>query len=499
MKQSNKWLDTLLSIAVSVMVFLGCQGSTVEGEIPSPSAVSPSVTKNYIVSNITEYNSKVKSLMAGDTLTLAKGVWKDSKLVFFGEGTADKPILLTVEEYGKTTIEGLSNLQIYGNYLIVDGLMFTNGHSATEQLIEFRKGSSLTANNSVLKNCVIDNYNRPSSTDKDAWVNLWGRNNRVENCYFGTKTNLGVTLIVWPNGDGHNKNYHHISNNYFAGRPNLDVNGAETIRIGTSDYSMEISGTIVESNYFEYCNGESEMISIKSCENRIIDNTFFECEASVVLRHGNRNEISGNYFIGNRKENTGGVRVINQGHKIFNNYFYGCMGTTFRTSLNIMKGLVDSPINGYHQVKDVEICFNTWVDCDMPWLLSFGTREKQDLLPVNVKIAHNIVYSPNEPTLIKAYDNIDGITFENNLLKGKNGFEKGAGFIEGSITTPSGTNGYPLAVTDVKTPAISYVSTDIEGRRRKELTPIGAFDMNGAPVTKVQAVRSNSGPVWYKK
>ncbi len=73
------------------------------------------------------------------------------------------------------------------------------------------------------------------------------------------------------------------------------------MRIGTSDYSMEISATIVEGNYFEYCNGEVELISIKSCENRILNNTFFESEGGVCLRHGNRNEVAGNYFIGNNK------------------------------------------------------------------------------------------------------------------------------------------------------------------------------------------------------
>lgn len=484
-----------------IMVLGGCEGSAdADINLPAPPEQSvPSTAKNYKVANMTEYQSKVGLLVPGDTITLAKGVWKDCKFVFHGEGTESKPITLTVEEYGKTTIEGVSNLKMYGNHLVVDGLIFTNGYSATEQLIEFRKGSSQTTNNSTLKNCVIDNYNRADVTEKDAWVNLWGRNNKVEHCYFGTKTNLGVIMIIWPNGEGHNKNYHQVTRNYFAGRPDLGVNGAETIRIGTSDYSKEISGTIIKGNYFEYCNGETEMISIKSCENRITENTFFECEGSVTLRHGNRNEISGNYFIGNKKANTGGVRVINAGHKIFNNYFYGCKGTTYRAPLNIMKGIPDSPDNGYHQVKDVEICFNTWVDCDLPWQLSYGKDANQTLLPVNTKIANNIVYCPKVSTLIKAYDNIDGITFENNIAQGSKGFESRTGFVSGTINVDN-NEGYPFAVSETKgTSAFSYVSTDIDGRKRPSSTLIGCIDKNGSQPITAQATKSNCGALWYKK
>ena len=39
------------------------------------------------------------------------------------------------------------------------------------------------------------------------------------------------------------------------------------------------------------------------------------------FRHGNNALVAGNWFIGNKKH-TGGIRVINEGHKIFNNYFY---------------------------------------------------------------------------------------------------------------------------------------------------------------------------------
>jgi len=453
---------------------------------------------NYKVANITEYNAAVKSLQPGDTIVLAKGVWNNAQIVFYGEGTELEPITLTVEEYGKTTLEGLSSLQMYGNYLVVDGLVFVNGRAPGKQLIEFRKGTSKTANHSVLKNCVVDRFNKVDRAEEDSWVNLWGQHNTVENCYFAGKTNQGVTLIVWPNGEGHNQNYHRISKNHFGPRPRLGSNGGETIRIGTSHVSKQNSNTIVEGNFFEHCNGEVEIISVKSCENRIVNNTFFECEGSVVLRHGDRNDVEGNYFIGNAKPFTGGIRVINEGQKVFNNYFYALRGKDFRGPLVIMNGVPNSPDNRYHQVKDAEITFNTWVDCELPWQLAVGSDEERSLTPMNTKIANNIVYCPEEPLLIKAFDKIDGISFSDNLLVSNQGNEVGAGFVQAQVRMGRGPGGLPLSFTTATTTTdVPYVKTDIDGRNRSDKKWIGAIEMNGAQPTVQQASKANSGVKWY--
>lgn len=450
------------------------------------------------VTSVIEFNNKVKTLQPGDSLILSKGVWKDAQLVFFGEGTKEKPITLTVEESGATTLEGLSDLKMSGNYLVVDGLVFINGYAPGKQVIEFRKGTQKTANNSVLKNCVIDRYSKSDRMDEDSWVNLWGKYNTIENCYFAGKTNKGVTLIVWPNGEEHNQNYHRVYRNYFGLRPRLGMNGGETIRIGTSHVSMQNSNTIIEGNLFEHCNGEVEIISVKSCENRIIDNTFLECEGSIVLRHGHRNEVSGNYFLGNMKPSTGGVRVINEGHKVFNNYFHGLRGKDFRGPLVIMNGVPNSPDNRYHQVKDAEITFNTFVDCELPWQLCVGSDEERTLTPINTKIANNIVYCPTEPLLIRAFDKIDRITFSDNILYSEKGNEVGDGFTEAQVRLGRGQAGLPLAFTTATaTLDFPYVTTDIDGRQRGDKKWIGAIEMNGNQATKVLASKTNCGPSWY--
>src|SRR6185369_16670177 len=135
------------------------------------------------------------------------------------------------------------------------------------------------------------------------------------------------------------------------------------IRVGTSDFSFNQSRTVVEDNFFEHCNGDVEIISSKSIGNTFRRNTFFECEGALSLRHGNGSTVEGNYFFGNHKPLTGGVRIVGEDHTVFNNYFADLAGSSSRAPLAIMQGITNSPLNGYFQVKRAMVAFNSFVNC----------------------------------------------------------------------------------------------------------------------------------------
>ena len=118
------------------------------------------------------------------------------------------------------------------------------------------------------------------------------------------------------------ENFHSIDHNYFGARLPLASNGGEIIRVGVSQHCEFSSNTQIRDTFFEHCDGETEIISIKSCWNNIRNNLFKKCQGSVVLRHGNYNTVENNIFLGNNKEGTGGVRVINKGQWVVNNLFY---------------------------------------------------------------------------------------------------------------------------------------------------------------------------------
>jgi poly(beta-D-mannuronate) lyase len=225
--------------------------------------------------------------------------------------------------------------------------------------VAFRAGNT-AAHHCRLTRCSILNYSPPDKKSNTKWVSLYGTHNRVDHCIFGGKTNGGQTLVVWLSGE---PNHHRIDHNHFGRRPPLGFNGGETIRVGTSDWSMSDSHTTVEYNLFEECNGEIEIVSNKSCRNTYRYNTFVNCEGALTLRHGNRCAVEGNFFFGNHKAGTGGVRVIGEDHIVVNNYFAGLAGEGSRSALTMMNGIPDSPLAGYLQVKRALIEFNTFVDC----------------------------------------------------------------------------------------------------------------------------------------
>lgn len=371
-----------------------------------------------LVRTVDEFNAAVEKAQPGDKIVLANGVWKDAELVFTGKGTAEAPITLTVEEKGKVSFEGQSNLSIAGEYLLVEGLVFKNGYTPTGEVISFRKNKEELCNNCRVTECVIDNYNNPERFESDKWVVVYGKNNRVDHCYLTGKRNHGVTLAVRLNTEESRENFNRIDHNYFGHRPILGANGGETLRVGTSHYSLTNSNTNVENNYFDRCNGEHEIISSKSCQNIYRNNTFFECQGTLTMRHGNETLVESNYFFGNGKANTGGIRIINETQKVINNYCEGLTGYRFRGALVVMNGVPNSPPNRYFQVIDSEASNNTFVNCDHIQLCA-GSDEERSATPKNTSISNNIFYNDSKDNLFTIYDDISGIRFVDNLISEK--------------------------------------------------------------------------------
>ena len=229
---------------------------------------------------------------------------------------------------------------------------------------------------------------------------------------------MGVLLAVILDDERSRENFHSIDHNYFGKRPPLASNGGEIIRVGVSQHCQFNSNTQIKNNFFEHCDGETEIISIKSCSNVVEENVFKECQGSVVLRHGDNNLVKGNYFLGNDKTGTGGVRVINKGQKVINNIFYKCRGVDFRSPLAIMNGIPNSPAHRYVQVINAEIDSNTFYECS-PMSLCEGSDAERTLPPDNVTFSNNIFYNTRDSIIYKAYDDIKGIKFSGNKVSDK--------------------------------------------------------------------------------
>ena len=396
-------------------------------------ACSNSLIVNSIkVTNIDELNKAIDSCKAGDQIILANGIWKDVQIKFRGKGTIDNPITIKAETTGKVTIEGESYLKFGGEYLVVEGLYFKNGFSPSNAVIDFKISSKdkpdEISNNCKVTNCVIEDFNKPKRDKSDLWVQFWGRHNTLSNCYIAGKTNRGPTVRVSIAGIESINNYHQIVNNHFGPRPVKGGPSGETIQLGDSYTSMSPSHTMVANNLFEECNGEVEVISSKTNFNIFKNNVFYKSEGSLVTRHGNYSMIDGNYFIGDgENENYGGIRIINTGHWVVNNYFYGLKGKSFRSPLAVMNGIPKSPLNRYNQVTDVVVAYNTYVNCSSPWQFGVGTNIAQaKVLPkseirsaraIRTTVANNIIYNEKGlESIVVENDKADGVAFMKNII-----------------------------------------------------------------------------------
>ena len=468
---------------------------------------------NIKVNSIEGLHEAIKNSSAGDNIILANGVYKDVEIEFYGHGTANKPITLKAETPGEVSIEGVSNLKIGGDYLVVEGLHFKNGYTPSKNVIQFKINDTLIANHSTVTNCVIDAFTQPDRDVSDHWVEFWGRHNQLSNNYITGKSNFGPTVMVRLDGNQHIKNYHQIINNHFGPRPRKGGPHGETMQIGDSGTSMTPSHTNVENNLFERCNGEVEIISSKSNNNTFKNNVFFESEGSLVLRHGNYATIDGNIFIGNdNSEFIGGIRVINTGHWITNNYFYKLKGSTFRAPLAIMNGIPKSPLNRYNQVTDVVIAHNSFIDTKTPFHFSVGSNVSQSEVlpkseirsarPIRTVIANNILYNQTPFDFpIKNYDKVDGVLFKNNYTNSANKSEvKPKGLITANMDVTKVSSQLMVPKIDNSNVYLGFdfetIDTDLFGNKRtSENNAVGAIINTGD--YKALYDSSNYGTDWF--
>jgi len=411
------------------------------------------------VRNAAELEAAAKSAQPGDTVVLQNGTWDNALIRLTASGTQEKPIVFRAQTAGKVVITGTSQLRLGGNWLVIDGWYFTKGHTPGNAVIDFRVSDRQLANHCRVTNCAIDDFSQPRRMAEDYWISFSGQHNRVDHCSFRNKKNLGVLVAVILDDDRSRTNYHEIDHNYFGVRPALASNAGEIIRVGVSQHCQFNSNTQIHDNFFEHCDGETEIVSIKSCSNVVRNNLFKESQGDVVLRHGNDNTVVNNIFYGNGKEGTGGVRVINRGQWVANNFFYRCRGIAFRSPLSLMNGIPNSPANRYVQVTDAVIANNSFYEC-APISFCEGSDAERTLPPANVVFANNIFDNKGDTAIYKVFDAVDGISFADNRVSRQRKQPSLAGFERTDLRVQQ------AGAVPIPTAAVSRNSAWIDSLRR---------------------------------
>ncbi len=377
------------------------------------------------------------TLLPGDEVVMKDGVYEVGDFDFFAEGALGDSITLRAENPGKVIVSGPVRMKIYGKYLKVDGLFFNNAWASGFSMIEFRKDKGLNASHCRMTNCVIDDCNDPNKSERPApqgkqpkdvaeyWVGLYGENHRIDHCYFANKRIGGLVVQVWLDENSHINN-HQIDHNLFGMRKPYGGNGAEIIRVGHSWSSQLESHAIIENNVFLHCDGENEIISVKSCNNVLRHNLFFESRGALVCRHGHYNVVEGNTFVGNDIKGTCGIRIINQGHTVYDNLCCRLNGWGLLVRVGVHDrptpetDLKKEPLTSFHRAENVDIAHNHFIDCRS---MEFGSGQGEKM-PRNIRFAYNHLYgTPSDVKLFRPDEISDGFNFVENKYEFADGSE----------------------------------------------------------------------------
>ena len=419
----------------------------------------------------------------GDVLVMRDGEWRDQVIRFQGRGTPDKPITLRAATPGKVSLVGKSSLLIDGEHLEVNGLFLSHGQQTGD-------GVKLTGNHCRLTGTAV------VGGSYKFLVHLFGRSNRIDHCYLAGKTNGDPTLQVEVEG---RPNFHRIDGNHFGPRPPLGRNGGETIRVGYSHQSMTNSGTLVEGNLFDRCDGELEIISSKSCENIYRANTFADCAGTLTLRHGNRCVVEGNFFLGHHKKGSGGIRVIGEDHILVNNYIEGVT----QGGVWITAGIPNSELKGYFQARNCLIAFNTIVDSSGPCLqLDAGMGSAgRTLLPENIRVANNLFFPGQNGTLFKGKEG-SGWKWFGNVATGPSLERPGVRIADVKLARATDGLLRPGPDSPVRGAAegnVNAATVDMDGQERSSPLDSGSDQFSTNSVTRRPLTPGDVGPSWLER
>lgn len=419
------------------------------------------------VTSIKELQETVANAKPGTTILLKNGKYHE-QLDLKGKGSKEQPIVVRAETIGG--VELLNQVTIQGEHLSLIGFRFTdNGSITVKNAISCR-----------ISRCYMNNLKGAQ------WLRVDSKSRSIEidHCLFEKKENnrekdrdCQLMRIEVSN----NQESHHIHHNHFRDIPKgKSGNGYETIQLISRGNSKDgETGNVIEYNLFERCDGESEIVSVKSNGNIIRGNTFFHCRGELVMRIGHRNVVTGNWFLGG----SGGVRLQGKDQVVVNNYFERLSGP----GLAMMDGTED---DFYSRVERALVAHNTFVSCGQAFHIGINHSKYPDgTAPRDCTIANNIFYQEKDAkngliTFVKNQEPEKWI-WQGNIYQGVLGIAPRTGLQQSSAFSKK--NGELLLPTAQTITALrtgmkpTELAVDLAGKARPENGTVGAFQCDMKP------------------
>ncbi len=479
----------------------------------------------------------VNAATNGGTFIVQNGTYADFEATFEKMATAENPILIKAETVGGVTLTGSSHFVFKkSSYITLEGFVIDG--TGDDTLVKLEGCHHIRISRNVFE---------LTTTESVKWVfigGVWNDNtvpfqypshdNRIDHNIFQNKNTPGHYITVDGTTDSSGVPYQsqndRIDHNYFKDNSPRAVNEQESIRIGWSEMSKSSGYITVEFNLFENCDGDPEIVSVKSSDNIIRHNTFVGSYGTLSLRHGNRNRVEGNYFFGNGKVigtspagstlYTGGIRIYGTDHLIINNYMEGLTGTRWDAPITLTLGdAIDgesSSLSKHFRAERVTIAYNTLVNNTHGIEIGYDNNDNYNKDLEDITIANNLI-TGSENAMVEivdtANDQGDNIIWANNLM-----YPTGlANLLEGATITSFDanevkdenpmleynstdkvwrtTNATPLYANGVTS---ETVNTDIEGQSRPTSSNPGADHFSTESIRYKHLTSADVGPNTYE-
>lgn len=352
-------------------------------------AISLTDIKPVSVDKVNKLKKALTEAKPGSVIEIATGDYVNLGHVII---TANN-VVIKAKTAGEVIFSGLVQLEVQGDDVTLSSLVFTNGGPA-----ERFGGIKLMGDNNKLINSTFKDFNHDYPYEPDdvrqeypryLWLSIWGKNAQVTHNRFENKFKRGTLIGVQKDEtpDNHVIEYNIFNNmkpnqhNEFAIEHAIryNANSWEAIRIGDSKVSQFPSNTSFSHNLLVGMDGERELISVKSGNNKIEGNTIFESSSMISLRHGKANQVNNNIILGNGKDLTGGIRIYDEDHIISNNYIGNLAGK-------------DGGIKGNADLRGAIVINTGIIDVKNGEVLSEQTKGKElnkQWTPKNVTISNN--------------------------------------------------------------------------------------------------------------